>query len=296
MKRLTITLVFAMVSTIGFAQWQINGSNIYYNQGNVGIGVSNPSNKFEISGLEDFADDNRTFIKLINNSQSQNSLVSMRLFSGVNGSFTSLTHLSETYIATSGQADFGQLRSTGAGLILRATSGIIKFETGINGVSEVQMKIDSAGNIGIGTMSPKAKLEIADGDIFISDIEKGIIMKSPDGNCWRGTVDNDGRLNFVQIECIDLITNIYTTQESSSQKISVFPNPTQNYILIKYDENEIKSINYVINDVKGILINKGTLRSTNEIIETTFLKEGIYFITVFDKNGNKLTTEKIVKK
>jgi len=37
------------------------------------------------------------------------------------------------------------------------------------------------GNIGIGTTNPISKLQISDRDIYISDINKGIIMKSPDG-------------------------------------------------------------------------------------------------------------------
>ena len=34
------------------------------------------------------------------------------------------------------------------------------------------------------------------GDVYIEDIDKGIIMKSPDGRCWRGQLDNNGTLNF----------------------------------------------------------------------------------------------------
>lgn len=57
------------------------------------------------------------------------------------------------------------------------------------------------GNFGIGTRKPQAKLEIMDGDVYISDISKGIIMKSPNGECWRGTLNNKGQLNFLETTC-----------------------------------------------------------------------------------------------
>ena len=45
------------------------------------------------------------------------------------------------------------------------------------------------------------QLEIEDGNIYLSDISRGIIMKSPDGQCWHGTLDNTGQLNFVAVSC-----------------------------------------------------------------------------------------------
>ena len=61
--------------------------------------------------------------------------------------------------------------------------------------------IKRGGLVGIGTSSPAAKLEIADGDIYIKDIDKGIIMTSPNGQCWRGTINNSGVLQFSAIPC-----------------------------------------------------------------------------------------------
>jgi len=58
---------------------------------------------------------------------------------------------------------------------------------GIQGFSTSQgtlnlFEIDERGYIGIGTENPRAKLEITDGDIYLSDISQGVIMKSPDVN------------------------------------------------------------------------------------------------------------------
>ena len=58
-------------------------------------------------------------------------------------------------------------------------------------------------NVGIGTNSPKAKLEVANGDIAVTSIGKGIILKATNGeNYYRITVDNTGKLST------ELITNL----------------------------------------------------------------------------------------
>ncbi|MCD4698621.1 MAG: T9SS type A sorting domain-containing protein [Bacteroidales bacterium] len=296
MRSLTFSLILSLFSICSYAQWQINGSDIYYNEGNVGIGLTNPDYKLEIESLEDFTTYHRTFIRLINKSVSQNSCVNMRLYAGENGSFTSLSHLSETYTASPNQADFGQLWTSGAGLLLRAQGGIIRLETSVSGATMERMRIDSIGNIGIGTSEPKARVHVANGDIYISEISRGIIMKSPDGQCWRGTVNNDGQLIFEPVDCPELTNSVNESQTTKTKDISVFPNPSENYISVKFDEKEFKKLRYIIHDVNGRLILKGIVRLTNKKINISHLMNGIYFLSINDKNGNKLTSEKIIKK
>lgn len=56
-------------------------------------------------------------------------------------------------------------------------------------------------NLGIGTTYPNAKLQVKEGDIYIEDINKGIIMTSPNGQCWRMTVSDAGAAVFTAISC-----------------------------------------------------------------------------------------------
>jgi len=57
------------------------------------------------------------------------------------------------------------------------------------------------GNMGVGTSTPTSKFTISGGDLQITDIGSGIILKSPDGNCWRITIDNNGNLIRTTIPC-----------------------------------------------------------------------------------------------
>lgn len=124
---------------------------------------------------------------------------------GEQNSFTSLQHIAETYDFEGDKyTDFGILASIGKGLILRAdaTDGIIKFLAGGSASStEERMRISESGLVGIGTQDPSSRLQIADGDVFIENINNGVIMKSPNGNCWRLTMNNDGSLKTTAISC-----------------------------------------------------------------------------------------------
>lgn len=57
------------------------------------------------------------------------------------------------------------------------------------------------GNTGIGTTDPRTKLHVNNGDVYLDNSANGIILTSPNGNCWRVTVDNTGALISTSITC-----------------------------------------------------------------------------------------------
>lgn len=63
-----------------------------------------------------------------------------------------------------------------------------------------RMKVTSSGNVGIGITNPVSKLQIEDGDIFIEDATKGIIINSG-SVCYRITVNNSGVLEANTVTC-----------------------------------------------------------------------------------------------
>lgn len=91
---------------------------------------------------------------------------------------------------------------TNRGLQFAAANGDLRFHTGgfANTDSE-RMIISLNGNIGVSAPNPASKLQVGGGDIYIQDMGKGVIMKSPDGSCWRMTVSNAGAPVFTKINC-----------------------------------------------------------------------------------------------
>lgn len=169
--------------------------------GNVGIGTEDPQQKLTIQG-ENNVGSETDYLLLNNTSLGNRSGVVMALSAGNNTSLTTISHHSETYDFDGDKfTDFGQINSSGAGLILRASgnSGVIKFVNG--SASNERMRLSPDGNLGIGTANPASRLQIAGGDVFIENINNGVIMKSPNGNCWRLTINNDGTTKTTAIAC-----------------------------------------------------------------------------------------------
>jgi hypothetical protein len=61
--------------------------------------------------------------------------------------------------------------------------------------------LSSSTHIGIGTSLPAAKLEVTNGDVYVNSTQSGIIMRSPNGSCWRIRPDNSGALISTATVC-----------------------------------------------------------------------------------------------
>tara|TARA_B110000208_G_scaffold18850_1_gene23146 strand:- start:1869 stop:4955 length:3087 start_codon:yes stop_codon:yes gene_type:complete len=65
--------------------------------------------------------------------------------------------------------------------------------------STVTTKTRLHGNVAIGTDTPASSLDVANGDVEVSQIASGIILKSPDGTRYRVTVANGGALTVAAV-------------------------------------------------------------------------------------------------
>ena len=171
-------------------------------------------------------------------------------------------HHSDTYTASNGFSNVGALWNHGNALALRASGlGIIRFETNTSMSTMERMRINADGNVGIGTTSPESKLQIKDGDIYLENSNTGVIMTSPNGQCWRMTVDNTGNPVFSNVLCPNnttALSNPKTTPDLSREiednqenligykislskdsnntdlesKVKIYPNPTNNLLTL----------------------------------------------------------------
>jgi hypothetical protein len=176
----------------GDSKWSDNAVGIHYNQGKVGIGLNYPSSLFHISKSVDDAaliieadtsdndEDNNPRIEFWQDGGYANSSIGLNLFE--DGNHNGL------YFANTTSA-FG-------GIYFATKDAPTGWQTAI-----VRMTISTIGNVGVGTTEPKSKLQISDGDIYIEDINKGVIMKSQNGQCWRYTPDNTGQLVATAVSC-----------------------------------------------------------------------------------------------
>lgn len=290
MKKITITTILITLSIVTYAQWQVVGDDIYFDTGNVGIGTDNVNHKFEVF------DNNSHFLFNEGYSptwQSYRALIGIGylgaghaglFIDGVDGDFTGMDYCSLI-----------QFNDLSLELSNKSNSQI---DFGVGGdyfsPSHIKMSILHSGYVGIGTKDPKTKLQIADGDIYISDINNGIIMKSPNGQCWKGTISNSGILQFSEVTCPELTVSI-NSNSKILDNIKIYPNPTENQveIIIEHQENVTYQLN--IMDVKGNILKSQEINQTRTRININDFQSGIYLFKFFDSNGNKIFTEKIIK-
>jgi hypothetical protein len=57
------------------------------------------------------------------------------------------------------------------------------------------------GNVGVGVTTPTAKFQVNGGDAYVDTIGKGVVLRSPNGSCFRITVSDAGALSATPVGC-----------------------------------------------------------------------------------------------
>jgi len=170
--------------TLPASKWTTNGSNIYYNLGKVLIGSSTtpilttPTNLLQIT-----SNTQEVGLHLAGNGGSNHTSLLMRELS--TGSGWEINH-----------------KATANGGINHHL--MVDYYDASTNLYKNALKCTPDGKTGLGylyTETPPSKLSVKGGDVNILDVGSGVIMKSPDGKCWRMTVSNAGQPVLTSITC-----------------------------------------------------------------------------------------------
>ncbi len=153
--------------------------------------------------------------------------------------------------------------------------------------------IFSGINTGFGIEEPKAKVHI-NGDLLFEHSMNGIIMKSEDGNCWKGTISNNGELMFLQVDCETLVSSENISEPKHSE-VFIYPNPTDGQITVEYTGNR-KNLRLEIKSISGHLVATYKISKGENRIELNNISDQMIVASVFTKKGELISTNKVVIK
>ncbi|HEU5165063.1 MAG TPA: hypothetical protein VFU29_05960, partial [Chitinophagaceae bacterium] len=170
------------ITNTGTNQWLPHANGIYYNAGHVGIGTT-PQQYIGLTIQAVNADNTGHGALDLHTTDTWHNAIGIS--NNLNQQFSLVLTGSTNTDAPPGT--FGIFNS----------SGIPAWNISIN---------RTTNNIAIGSLGfvsnvPKSRLHVFNGDVNIEQIGSGIIMKSPNGQCWRITIDNAGNLVRTAIVC-----------------------------------------------------------------------------------------------
>ncbi len=78
-----------------------------------------------------------------------------------------------------------------------------QIDSNLDGIGDVCQMLagDGTGHIGLGAAMPKSKLHVQQGDIYLENIHRGIILRSASGKCFRVQPNDQGLLVSKEITC-----------------------------------------------------------------------------------------------
>ncbi len=159
-------------------------------------------------------------------------------------------------------------------------------------LTNTQMILTEEGKLGIGVDAPDAKLQV-NGNIFIDDANSGLILKSPDGQCWKGTIDDNGSFTFENIDCNLVTGNNEDSGISQQQTAHIFPNPAGNKIYIEIPVGLQQTYMALYNE-QGILLQSKDLQEGRNAVSLKKIQSGIIVVKIFNVTGELVSTEKVM--
>jgi hypothetical protein len=129
------------------------------------------------------------------------------------------------------------------------------------------------------------------GDIYLEDINSGIIMKSPNGQCWRGTVTDNGLLQFTQVSCPTIVTGI-RGENTVDESFRIYPNPASQHLNIEIPAGISNAI-AVITNLDGRHTSTHQLTGFHTTLDISNFPAGTYVVSILG-NGSQLAVRQII--
>ena len=160
-------------------------------------------------------------------------------------------------------------------------------QNGIGFQSEGDYSFGNNKDVLISSQS-STKLKVKDGDIYLQDIDHGIIMKSPDGKCWRGQLDNSGQLMFSAMgSCPEDNMSSSENTGTAAESFKAYPNPGSDYLNIELESNEdFQALMYDDNGRKALELK---IKGPKAKIFVGGLPKGAYVLKAISASGTYST-------
>jgi len=149
-----------------------------------------------------------------------------------------------------------------------------------------------AGNLNFETADNK-HFVFHQGDIFLEDIQSGIILKSPNGQCWRGTLTDQGTLNFAQTTCPEG-TSTAAQSQNSEKLMLVYPNPAS-YRLTVETRLSGRQGTLAVLSTAGFRLSEQPVNTGKTIVQLEAYAAGTYILQL-EIDGKVVESTKFVKK
>jgi hypothetical protein len=151
----------------------------------------------------------------------------------------------------------------------------------------------NTGNVGIGVANPSEKLEV-NGNLYLNNENMGLILKSPDGQCWRATASNSGDFVLSQIDCPGTVTKFNPPDDAGSESIRIFPNPTSGEVTIETGK-VMHNGRVSIFSSEGRQLHSEPFNGLQSKIDLSHLQPGIYIVNV-EGSGRLIKSQQVMVK
>jgi len=92
----------------------------------------------------------------------------------------------------------------------------------------------------------------------------------------------------------EISTTVGVNETTINLELSVYPNPTTDYLTLKIDDIELSTLNFQLIDLQGKVIENKKVTATTSTINVESLSKATYFLNVTD-NNQLIKTFKIIK-